>query len=182
MGFVDWRLIATIRLSWLVWHDRLPKRQSCTEKPSACIAVAKFRWDDCSSAYSWLSLLVINCALCQYRMVMGMYTVGDNQLISSTISPPIRVLANNDVPSGAAYIPFTFMAPSSWDGWRMDMHPRLPDSIRSSSGWDPEFNRSLSYRSSDRRSGKLVRSGMHSLLLYRLENLITKTYLFPSSP
>lgn len=86
-------------------------------------------------------------------MVMGMYTMGDSNLIAATISAPIRVLANNDVPSGAAYIPFTLNAPGLWEGWKADMHARLPDSIRSS-GFETDLGPSLSSRSTDHRSGE----------------------------
>ena len=91
---------------------------------------------------------------------MGMYSMGDGHLIASTISAPIRVLANNDVPSGAAYIPFTLNTSAAWEGWKPDMQARLPDSIRSS-GTESERNYSLSSRSTDLRSGQLLEPCCH---------------------
>ena len=39
-------------------------------------------------------------------------------LLGACCSPPIRVLANNDVPTGAAYIALTLPLRNDWDGWR----------------------------------------------------------------
>ena len=39
-----------------------------------------------------------------FRLVVAVYDQGGRRRLSTTISPPIRVLANNDVPTGAAHI------------------------------------------------------------------------------
>ena len=41
----------------------------------------------------------------RFRLIIGIYDASDKQLLGSTCSPLIRVLANNDCPGGAAYIP-----------------------------------------------------------------------------
>ena len=41
------------------------------------------------------------------RLVAGAYDSHGQNLLGTALSPPIRVLANNDVPTGAAFIPLT---------------------------------------------------------------------------
>lgn len=38
--------------------------------------------------------------------------------LSTGASPPVRVLANNDVPTGAAHLQVLVEVPSSWEGWK----------------------------------------------------------------
>lgn len=38
-------------------------------------------------------------------------------VLTTAISPPVRVLANNDAPSGAAHLSLVGLMPSSWAGW-----------------------------------------------------------------
>lgn len=60
-----------------------------------------------------------------------MYATGDTECLASTISGPIRVLANNDVPTGAAFIKLQLHPNQEWDGWSpREFQPRLPDSIK----------------------------------------------------
>jgi hypothetical protein len=40
----------------------------------------------------------------RFRLLVGVYDADNNELLGTGISAAIRVLANNDVPSGAAYI------------------------------------------------------------------------------
>ena len=40
-----------------------------------------------------------------FRLLAGMYDISGERLLATAVSPPIRVLANNDVPTGAARIP-----------------------------------------------------------------------------
>ena len=40
-----------------------------------------------------------------FRLVVGVYTQTGEELLGSGCSQPIRVLANNDIPRGAAHIP-----------------------------------------------------------------------------
>ena len=39
-----------------------------------------------------------------FRLVAGIYNRAGTRLLATSVSPPIRVLANNDVPTGAARI------------------------------------------------------------------------------
>ena len=59
------------------------------------------------------------------RLVAGMYETGGDILLGTAISGPIRVLANNDVPTGAAYIPLVLTANSSWEGWSSNCEARM---------------------------------------------------------
>ena len=56
-----------------------------------------------------------------FRLVCGAYAGTD--LISTSVSPPIRVLANNDVPGGAAHIEIQLEVESSWSGWDSTFEP-----------------------------------------------------------
>jgi hypothetical protein len=66
---------------------------------------------------------------------MGAYDQVGHQLLGSTCSAPIRVLANNDVPSGAAFISMHLPIRADWEGWlphNMKVLPRsasLPTSV-----------------------------------------------------
>lgn len=51
------------------------------------------------------------------RLIVGAYDQVGHQLLGSTCSAPIRVLANNDVPSGAAFISLQLPIRADWDGW-----------------------------------------------------------------
>ncbi len=51
-------------------------------------------------------------------LVVGAYDEAGEQLLGACCSPPIRVLANNDVPTGAAYIALTLPLRNDWEGWR----------------------------------------------------------------
>ena len=52
-----------------------------------------------------------------FRLVAGIYNRQGTRLLTTTVSPPIRVLANNDVPTGAARIPLEAQLPADWEGW-----------------------------------------------------------------
>ena len=41
----------------------------------------------------------------RFRLVVGVYNQTGEELLGSGCSQPIRVLANNDIPKGAAHIP-----------------------------------------------------------------------------
>ena len=51
------------------------------------------------------------------RLVVGAYDQVGHQLLGAACSPPIRVLANNDVPSGAAFISLHLPLRANWEGW-----------------------------------------------------------------
>jgi hypothetical protein len=52
-----------------------------------------------------------------FRLVAGVYNRQGTRLLATAVSPPVRVLANNDVPTGAAKIRLEARLPSSWEGW-----------------------------------------------------------------
>ena len=52
------------------------------------------------------------------RLIVGAYHYESHQLLGSCCSPPVRVLANNDVPTGAAYMCMQLPVSSSWEGWQ----------------------------------------------------------------
>jgi hypothetical protein len=52
----------------------------------------------------------------QFRLVVGAYDAAGAALLGSCVSPPIRVLANNDVPTGAAYITLHLPLRADWEG------------------------------------------------------------------
>jgi len=56
-----------------------------------------------------------------FRLVCGAYA--GTELIATSVSPPIRVLANNDVPGGAAHIEIQLEVDSSWPGWDSSFEP-----------------------------------------------------------
>ncbi|PRW39236.1 hypothetical protein C2E21_7108 [Chlorella sorokiniana] len=52
-----------------------------------------------------------------FRLVAGIYNRQGSRLLGTAVSPPIRVLANNDAPTGAARIVLEATLPSDWEGW-----------------------------------------------------------------
>ena len=40
-----------------------------------------------------------------FRLVVGVYSQAGKDLLGSACSQPVRVMANNDIPKGAAHIP-----------------------------------------------------------------------------
>jgi len=55
---------------------------------------------------------------CRYfRLIGAAYDNSDGSFLASTVSPPIRVLSNNDVPTGSAHIQLYLSLPTSWSGW-----------------------------------------------------------------
>lgn len=61
-----------------------------------------------------------------FRLLVAAYNPTDNRLIGSAISPPVRVLANNDVPTGAAHLQMVMSVSADWDGWRNGAAPIVP--------------------------------------------------------
>eukprot|EP00884_Botryococcus_braunii_P004200 jgi/Botrbrau1/13781/Bobra.0056s0033.1 len=53
-----------------------------------------------------------------FRLLVVAFDENSTRVLGSTVSPPIRVLANNDVPEGAAYIPLYCHMSSEWEVWR----------------------------------------------------------------
>jgi hypothetical protein len=52
-----------------------------------------------------------------FRLLFGVYTHDTNEFLGSGVSGPIRVLANNDVPKGAAAMRVRCALSSTWKGW-----------------------------------------------------------------
>ncbi|KAL0026159.1 hypothetical protein WJX79_006416 [Trebouxia sp. C0005] len=53
-----------------------------------------------------------------FRLVVGVYSQTGKDLLGSACSQPIRVMANNDIPNGAAHIPLVVNARKDWAGWQ----------------------------------------------------------------
>ncbi|KAL0054079.1 hypothetical protein WJX82_003411 [Trebouxia sp. C0006] len=53
----------------------------------------------------------------RFRLVAMVYEQNGQQLIGTTCSQPIRVMANNDVPTGAAHIRLSCNIRQEWRGW-----------------------------------------------------------------
>ncbi|PSC68915.1 UDP pyrophosphate synthase [Micractinium conductrix] len=58
-----------------------------------------------------------------FRLLAGVYDISGERLLATAVSPPIRVLANNDVPTGAARIPIDVQLPADWEGWNATPEP-----------------------------------------------------------
>jgi hypothetical protein len=76
------------------------------------------------SRYMYLSLdeAVTHVGCRCFRLVCGAFDV-NGSLIGTSVSQPIRVLANNDVPTGAAHIEMFMEVDSSWPGWESSFTP-----------------------------------------------------------
>ena len=76
------------------------------------------------SRYMYLSLdeAVTHVGCRCFRLVCGAFDA-NGLLIGTSVSQPIRVLANNDVPTGAAHIEMVMEVDSSWPGWESSFTP-----------------------------------------------------------
>eukprot|EP00887_Chlorella_sp_A99_P003945 scaffold11.g3945.t1 len=54
-----------------------------------------------------------------FRLLAAMYEAGGRggRLLGAAVSPPVKVLANNDVPTGAAHIQLHMEVDAAWEGW-----------------------------------------------------------------
>jgi len=57
-----------------------------------------------------------------FRLITAVYDSKGRHL-TSTASPPVRVLANNDVPTGAAHLQIVAKLPQDWEGWATALAP-----------------------------------------------------------
>jgi len=55
-----------------------------------------------------------------FRLVAAIYDNSGRRLLATGTSPSIKVLANNDVPTGAAHMQLVIPVDSSWDGWAVE--------------------------------------------------------------
>jgi hypothetical protein len=87
-----------------------------------------------------------------FRLVAGIYNRQGTRLLATSVSPPIRVLANNDVPTGAARIPLEACLPADWEGWGAEEAamalPDVPRAERDADGRRKVTVRSLAFASS----------------------------------
>jgi hypothetical protein len=58
-----------------------------------------------------------------FRLVAAIYDENRTKLLGTTVSPPVRVLANNDVPTGAAHLQLMVNLPTTWEGWASAINP-----------------------------------------------------------
>jgi hypothetical protein len=62
-----------------------------------------------------------------FRLVAGIYNRQGTRLLATSVSQPIRVLANNDMPTGAARILLDAQLPADWEGWAAEADaPAVP--------------------------------------------------------
>lgn len=52
-----------------------------------------------------------------FRLVVALFDAATGAAVGTAVSPPVRVLANNDVPTGAAHIGLQLYLPATWAGW-----------------------------------------------------------------
>jgi len=65
----------------------------------------------------------------RFRLLFGVDDARTGKKIGSAVSAPIRVLANNDAPNGAAYINMPIPLTENWEGWRSPLAERLRRSL-----------------------------------------------------
>lgn len=58
-----------------------------------------------------------------FRLIAAVYDESRTKLLGTSVSPPIRVLANNDVPTGAAHLQLMVNLPADWEGWSSAINP-----------------------------------------------------------
>ncbi|KAH7615612.1 hypothetical protein Ndes2526B_g09642 [Nannochloris sp. 'desiccata'] len=58
-----------------------------------------------------------------FRLVAAIYDENRTKLLGTAVSPPVRVLANNDVPTGAAHLQLMVTLPVTWEGWKSAINP-----------------------------------------------------------
>lgn len=61
-----------------------------------------------------------------FRLVAAVYDENRETLLGTACSPPVRVLANNDVPTGAAHLQLMMALPATWSGWATAPDPVEP--------------------------------------------------------
>jgi hypothetical protein len=56
---------------------------------------------------------------CRFRLLFSVEDAKTGESIGSAVSAPIRVLANNDAPNGAAFIKLQVPLEENWEGWKI---------------------------------------------------------------
>lgn len=102
---------------------KLGKRSGATPSPSPR------RLDRTSSnmkdsRYMYISLdeAVTHVGCRCFRLMSAAYNA-NGEVIGADVSPPVRVLANNDVPTGAAQMELYIQVNSTWRGWQSCLPP-----------------------------------------------------------
>ena len=102
-------------------------KQGRTQKSAAAAQAAPVKpaaddkWKDSRNLF--ISIDEASNHVCPYnkckvfRLLFGVYTHDTNEFLGSGVSGPIRVLANNDVPKGAAAMRVRCVLDGSWGGW-----------------------------------------------------------------
>jgi len=96
--------------------------QSCKSGGPRTLSRSNSSMKDSRYMYISLDEAVTHVGCRSFRLVGGAYDASSS-LIGTSVSPPIRVLANNDVPTGAAHIEMTMQVDSSWKGWENSFQP-----------------------------------------------------------
>ncbi len=96
--------------------------QSCKSGVPRTLSRSNSSMKDSRYMYISLDEAVTHVGCCSFRLVGGAYDASSS-LIGTSVSPPIRVLANNDVPTGAAHIEMTLQVDSDWAGWENSFQP-----------------------------------------------------------
>lgn len=96
--------------------------QSCKSVGPRTLSRSNSSMKDSRYMYISLDEAVTHVGCRSFRLVAGAFDASSS-LIGTSVSPPIRVLANNDVPTGAAHIEMTMHVDSSWNGWENSFQP-----------------------------------------------------------
>ncbi len=103
------------------------QKSTASQKDSAHVAkvkpTAEDKWKDSRNLF--ISIDEASNHVCPYgpnkckvfRLLFGVYEQNTTKLLGSAVSGPIRVLANNDVPKGAAAMKVRCGLDDSWVGW-----------------------------------------------------------------
>lgn len=112
------------------WHARAPARQPARMALTYTMQTPIPRPQQGSALEAaHAARLTRGGAAAARRLIVGAYDQVGHQLLGATCSAPIRVLANNDVPSGAAFIQLHLPIRAAWEGWQPHaMKARRPPS------------------------------------------------------
>ena len=102
---------------------KLGKRSGTTPSPSPR-GLDRTSSNMKDSRYMYISLdeAVTHVGCRCFRLMSAAYNA-NGEVIGANVSPPVRVLANNDVPTGAAQMELYVEVNSSWPGWQSCLAP-----------------------------------------------------------
>lgn len=96
--------------------------QSCSSTAPRTLSRSNSSMKDSRYMYVSLDEAVTHVGCRSFRLVCGAYDASCS-IIGTSVSPPIKVLANNDVPTGAAHIEMSMYVDSTWKGWENSFQP-----------------------------------------------------------